>query len=337
MEAFNAFKKYLELDKKDVLMKLEQNASLFDIYNNYFDMAAKAFNAKNYASAVTNFKNALMVESYVRSEDLDYNGYKFPSLDTTLILNTAVAARLAKNDSESIACYQVLADSNVTGPKYLEIYETLVEYYKNKKNNAAFNKALDQGRKLYPTQAYWNAIEVEQISEMGNKQDVFKKYDELTTQNPTEYVWAYNYSVELFNYVYNNEDKSVDKTPYKTKLEEMIKKTIAIKSTGDANLLMAKYLYNNYFDLEDEAKAVKGATPQDVNKRKALYAKAISQKDLAIPYCEAANKYYESFPTLTREDKSGYRKSLNILQDIYQAKKDFAKVAFYEKKANAIQ
>ena len=48
MEAFNALKKYLELDPKNILGTLEQNVRFFDIYNGYFDIAANSFNSKNY-------------------------------------------------------------------------------------------------------------------------------------------------------------------------------------------------------------------------------------------------------------------------------------------------
>ena len=37
MEAFNAFKKYYELDPKAILATLEQHVRLFDIYSGYFD------------------------------------------------------------------------------------------------------------------------------------------------------------------------------------------------------------------------------------------------------------------------------------------------------------
>ncbi len=64
MEAFNAFKKYQAMDPKNVYMVLEQNVRLFDLYNGYFDLASKAYEAKDYASAYTNFSNASMVEDY---------------------------------------------------------------------------------------------------------------------------------------------------------------------------------------------------------------------------------------------------------------------------------
>src|SRR5690606_19266239 len=85
MEAFKAFQKYIEMDPKTVLMTLEQNVRLFDIYNGYFDLGAKAFNTKNYDEAYTNFKNASIVEDYVAAKGYEYNNFKFPTMDTALI------------------------------------------------------------------------------------------------------------------------------------------------------------------------------------------------------------------------------------------------------------
>lgn len=96
MEAFESFKKYIELDPKTILMTLEQNVRLFDLYNGYFDLGAKAFNSKNYEEAFKNFKNASIVEDFVASKNYEYNGFKFPKMDTSLIQNIALAALLSK-------------------------------------------------------------------------------------------------------------------------------------------------------------------------------------------------------------------------------------------------
>ena len=45
MEAFNAFKKYYEIDPKAVRATLEQHVRLFDIYNGYFDLGVSSFGA----------------------------------------------------------------------------------------------------------------------------------------------------------------------------------------------------------------------------------------------------------------------------------------------------
>src|SRR4026209_2534220 len=79
MEAFNAFKKYYEIDPKAIRATLEQHVRLFDIYNGYFDAGVANFSQGDalskekkdaesqakFSDSYTSFKNALMVEEYI--------------------------------------------------------------------------------------------------------------------------------------------------------------------------------------------------------------------------------------------------------------------------------
>lgn len=337
MEAFEAFKKYQELDKKNILMALEQNVSLFDLYNGLFDLGAAAYNDKNYKAAFENFRDALVVEDYVRTKGFDYQGYKYPVLDTQLVLNTALAARFDKNDEAAVTYYSILSAANVTGPEYLEMYQFLAIHYKDKKDAANFSAALAQGRKLYPEDPFWTALEMESV-EGGTKDEVYAKYDEMINRNPTDYTMVYNYAVDLYNYIYAGDGVAADKKEaYKIKLAEVIKKTIAVKSNGDANLLMGRFLYNSAYDYSDESKKIKGAKPEDVKNRKALNDKYLAQMNEAIPYCEAANKYFAALPTLKPIEKANYKQSLGILQNIYLIKKDAVKAEAYGKQVTDLQ
>ena len=130
MQAFEALKKYQELEPKNLLLILEQYNTFFDIYGNYFELGAKAFNAGDYKSAFTNFKNAESVEEYIKSKDIEAsNGFKFPALDTSLIQNTALSAKLAKDSADAAVYYKKVTDANLSDPQYLGSYEFLVEYY----------------------------------------------------------------------------------------------------------------------------------------------------------------------------------------------------------------
>src|SRR5688572_28331844 len=43
-ESYDAFKKYYELDTKNVMGQLEQNARIFQLYDSYYNAAIRAFN-----------------------------------------------------------------------------------------------------------------------------------------------------------------------------------------------------------------------------------------------------------------------------------------------------
>jgi len=95
----------------------------------YFDIGAREFNKKNYTTSFDGFKNALAVEEYVRGKNYDYNGFKFPVLDTSLIINTAIAANQSKDEASAVVYYKKLTDANLASEQYLNIYQFLTEYY----------------------------------------------------------------------------------------------------------------------------------------------------------------------------------------------------------------
>src|SRR6478672_11588121 len=50
-EAFDAFKKYQQLDQKNIMMTLDQNVGLFQLYDLYYNSGIKNYNAKDYVKA----------------------------------------------------------------------------------------------------------------------------------------------------------------------------------------------------------------------------------------------------------------------------------------------
>jgi tetratricopeptide (TPR) repeat protein len=58
-QAFEAFRKYQELDKKNIMMTLDQNVGLFQLYDLYYNQGIKQYNQKNYSDAFTKMRNAL--------------------------------------------------------------------------------------------------------------------------------------------------------------------------------------------------------------------------------------------------------------------------------------
>ena len=115
MDAFEAYKKYQELDPKNAMMKDNENVEFFGLYNAYFDDAIAKYNGKKYADAFKSFRNAMMIEDFVHSKNYSYKGYSFPAMDTQLIQNTALSAYLAKDSASAAVYYQKLADAKIKG------------------------------------------------------------------------------------------------------------------------------------------------------------------------------------------------------------------------------
>ncbi|MEO6550196.1 MAG: hypothetical protein ABIN94_19490 [Ferruginibacter sp.] len=332
--AFEAIKKYRELDPKSELLAQQNNSTLFDLYVGYYsDLGVKAYLAKDPAAAFDNFKRALEVHDYINSNSLTgNNGYKFAPLDTMLTLYTAIAASEAKKPDEAAVYYQKIVDADITDPQYVDAYQVLAERFKTKKDKTAFSNIIAKGRKSFPANnEYWTAMEIEEATEGIGKPEIFTRYEELMAKNPGNYTLPYNYSVELYRYIYSDSLKNVNTNEYKNKLPDILKKAIAIKSTSEANFLLANFLYNNSIDISEDARKTKGVKPDDIKKKKDLQAQSDGAMNAAIPYAEAVVGLYAGITKPKSSEKINYKQSLVILKNIYESKKDMAKVASYDK------
>ncbi|CAN5252087.1 hypothetical protein BH11BAC5_BH11BAC5_19970 [soil metagenome] len=339
-EAFTALQKYFQLDPKGTLSKDESNSILFDLYAGFSsDLGVKAYTQKNYDVAFENFKKAIEVHDFIYSKGLEgANKYKFNGIDTMLTLYTAIAANDAKKKDDAAIFYKKLVDANIADTQYVDAYQYLADYYKGKKDIAAFTDIIDKGKKLYPKNAeYWTALEIEQATDGVEKPQIFDKYDALLAKYPDNYILSFNYSVELYRYIYSDEMKNANADVYKEKLPEILKKAIAIKSTPEANFLMANFLYNNSIDISEEARKIKGPKPADLKTKKDKEANATKQMNDAIPYAENVVNLYAENAKPKPGEKVNYKQALVILKNIYDVKKDVAKSAAYDKKIKEAQ
>lgn len=336
MEAFNAFKKYYEMDPKAVRGTLEQHVRLFDIYNGYFDMGVASFGASNFDDAYKNFKNALAVEEYIASKGYEYNGFKFPAFDTTLVQNIALSAYRAKKDDEAVVYYKKIADQKIAGKDNVDIYQLLVEYYTKKNDRATREHYLQLGRQLYPADDRWYQIELDEV-DAKDKKALFAKYEELIPKYPDKYIMSYNYAVELFNYTYAGDKKPADYKESQKKIESVLKSTMTVnKSYPEANVLMARHFYNVLYDIQDEMQAIKGTTAADQKKKADLKGKMTEAADQLIVYAQGAFDIYSSKATLKAGEKGNYKVTAGYLATAYDVKGDKTKADEYRKKAEGV-
>ncbi len=335
-EAYAALRKYQELDPKDIWLKLEEYGSYLDLYAGFYDLGASEFNAKNFDAAYRSFNKALEVKDYTLQKNYTYTQIKLQPLDTALVSNTAKAALLAKKMDEGIALYKKLTDAGVAGPEYMDVYEYLVDYYSKKPDQASLKPLLEKAKRLYPKNDYWTAIELKEAEGNGDKTALYAKYDELLVKDPSNYVLAYNYAVELYNSVVGRNATAAADPVVKDKLTSVLKIAIAADTGVDANVLMSNHLFNMFADLSNEALLIKGTKPEDVKKKNELKAKVDAKINEAIPYAEASVRYFESHSSLKPAQKANYRIILDHLSEMYGAKKDPKKVAEYEAKLKAL-
>ena len=336
MDAFNAFKKYYEIDPKAIRATLEQHVRLFDIYNGYFDMGVASFGASKFDDSYASFKNALAVEEYISSKGFEYNGFKFPAFDTTLVQNIALSAYRAKRDDEAVVYYKMIADKKIAGKDNVDIYQLLVEYYKKKNDMVNRDKYLQLGRELFPADERWYQIELDEV-DSKDKKALFAKYDELMPKYPDKYIMSYNYAVELFNYTYAGDKKPADYRESQKKIESVLKTTMAAnKSYPEANVLMGRHFYNVLYDIQDEIGAIKGTTAADQKKKADLKVKMTEAADQLIVYAQAAYDIYNGKATLKAGEKGNFKVVSGYLATAYDVKGDKAKADEYRKKGEGI-
>ena len=333
LQAFEAFKKTQELDKNDVRLKLEGYSSYLNLYAGLYDVGAGAFNAKDYDQAFNAFKSALDVENFILNRKYTYEGTNLYALDTSLVLNTAIAAMQAKKEDEALVYYKKLVDGNVSEKQYQEVYEYLVDYYIKKDDQANLQPTLEKAKRFYPQSDFWIDVEMEAVRKKGDKPALFAKYEELIAKNPTNFLLTYNYAIDLFNNVYVGENKDADQTAEKEKLTTALKAAIANDKGIDATVLMTKHLYNLSSDLSIAANLAKGTKPEDIKKKADLTAKTKAAMNEFLSYGDKVAAHYDpQVATLKPVDKAKYKELLANMSEVYNYLKDPKKQAEIDKK-----
>jgi hypothetical protein len=330
-EAYNAFKKYLELDPKNIRGTLQQNWWFFDLYNENIKTALTQHNNKDYANAVKNYKNAFDVHDFILKNKFQYNNQSLPVLDTTYLYYAGSAALEAKDTALAIQYFDQLANANIGGKDYLFVYQTLVNYYNAKGDKANLDRAVGLGKKLYPDNQYWLYYELQDPSYKTDKKKMLAKYEEILAKNPDNADLKEDYTLELYNFAYTDENNAKDSALHsraKTALTELIN----AKPSAFYNYLMLQALQYEAGVMYEDINKIKGTKPEDV-KRKTTLAAAAKQKDTeAMKYAVVAADLYGKQDKLKSQESAYYKDVLNRLASYYRSQKQMDKAAQYEAK-----
>lgn len=337
--AFDAFKKNQQLDKFDLRMKTEFFKSYLDLYLGFYDLGAQNFNLKNYSAAYNSFSKSQEMENFILSKNYLYDEIKLNKLDTALVMNIAASALQASDTLNAVINYRRITDAGITGLDYERVYEYLARYYLEKKDNSNAQMILAKAKTAYPTNNFWNALEVEQISKSGDIKALLARYDELYNKDPRNFANSYNYAVEMYNSLWANVNKSPD-TALFLKLTTVLKSAIAVDESMDATILLNNHLFNVAADYSTKAaliKVIKTTKPDELKKKKDLNESSINYMNELIPYGESMIKFLSAKTTLTTKQKINYKQVANYLSDAYRVKGDLKKSAEYDKITDSIK
>ena len=347
-EALDAFKKAVldSTNPKVTLLVIKDNYEpVFGIYSGYFAEGAKAFNDAAPKGDTAGFTKAMNL--FIKADDVgQYIAMKkwanIGKVDTTLVLNIAKAGLNAKNDNAARKYFEELADAHIKGlhnakdtadPSYELPYQWLTLDFKQSGDSVNMVKYATIGKELYPNDDYFDFVEMDYYREKGDKPALFKKYDELTSRHPDSLIYHVNYATEIFSYVYNSDEGTVinDQDALLNTLKTQLDKAHSLEpDNSSVNLLYSQYYYNNGIIVLQNAAKIKGPklTPDQQKQRTDLNNKGKDDLKQAIPYAEAAVKTLEIGNK--KSEKSKYKQSVNLLQNIYQSLGDNANLKKYQ-------
>ena len=214
--AFAAIKKYIELEgreederKRNILLTLENNQPLVDIYSGFSGDAASFYNAGNYNDALRDFKSCLAVFDFMSENNV------IPvKLDTTTTLYAGISAEKTNKPDEAATFYAKIAENKCRGEGFVEIYKWLADYYNRKDDVATASKFSKLGREVYPDNPFWTSFDLNMLRDKGSKEQLFDKYEEVIRENPHNHIYLFNYGVELYQAGY---DEDLSKRPANSK------------------------------------------------------------------------------------------------------------------------
>jgi tetratricopeptide (TPR) repeat protein len=335
-QALDAFKKYVDMDEKHLLLVLENYKPITDLYQYYFTTGAAQFKADKQAEAYDDFKKCLAISDYMSSK-----GWTNVKLDTTVVLYTGITAEKSGKKDEAAIYYGRLAEAKISGENNDQIYGWLAGYYAEKKDKTNALKYLSIGREVFPQKAsYWDEYEMQIIRDSGDKNAIAQKYEQMLAKNPNDYQTLFNYSVDLYTSAY---DTSLAKRPANsaetiTKVETNLKKVVELKPDYvNGYLVLGKVIFNEANDIMNESKKIRPQgnvklKPDELKKKNDLRDAANKKFDEAVPYFEKIDALLGSQGKLKGEEKRALKDTYDLLSAIYDYKGNKEKSNLYTDK-----
>lgn len=337
-QAFEALKKYTEVDdKKLLLLQVDGYKPVNEIYQGYFQIGANDYNGGKYDDALKQFSGALAASSFMNSK-----GWTNLKIDTTSTLYAGISAEKAGKKDTAAVYYGKLADAkiaNINGSNMIDIYKWLVDYYNTRKDDANTQKYLALAKEQYPEDLFWPSTELDIIREKGDKRALFAKYDEIVTKFTKNHLFFFNYGLELYQYASDTTKgpRPADYEALTAKSQEMLKKCLEIQPDyPQAALVLGQISYNAGVDLQAQTKKIPGKGPEDIKKRADLRIAAGKKFDEAIPYFEMVDKDLGGKGKLKMDEKGALKDAYDLMINIYEQKNLKDKIDFYTNKFNNV-
>jgi tetratricopeptide (TPR) repeat protein len=345
--ALDAMKKYMDLEstikdstKRYVLLTIDNRRPITDLYSGFSKEAATLYNAGNYNDALKGFQGSLSVFDLLAKNGWTNN----IKLDTISVLYAGISAEKGTKTDTAAYYYSKIADAKAKGQGYESIYKWLADHYKQKNDIENATKYTKLGKEVYPDDPFWLGFEVNMLSETGDKDKLFAKYDELTKANPTNSLYYFNYAVELYKTAYNEDStkRPANSDELITKAVEKSQKSIELDPKyPNSRMLLGQIYYNQAIDIIAKNKKIKPVgkvklTPDQLKQKEDLRQQVSKKFDDAAEQLTKVDELLGGSGKLKMEEKQFLKDSYDLLINIYEQKQNTEKSALYTDKFNNV-
>ena len=345
--ALDAMKKYMDLEsqikdsaKRYMMLTIDNRRPLTDLYSGFSKQAASFYNAGNYNDALKGFEGSLDVFQLLAKKGWTNN----IALDTISVLYAGISAEKANKTDTAAMYYGKIADAKAKGQGYESIYKWLADHYKQKNDVENATKYTKLGKEVYPDDPFWLGFEVNMLSESGNKDQLFSKYDELTKASPTNPLYYFNYAVELYKTAYNEDStkRPANSAELINKAVEKAQKSIELDPKyPNSRMLLGQIYYNQAVEIIASNKKIKPAgkiklTPDQLKQKEDLRQQASKKFDAAVEQLTKVDELLGGQGKLKMEEKQFLKDSYDLLINIFDQKQNTEKSALYTDKFNNV-
>lgn len=322
MEAWAALQKYLQLEPTEEKLKADQYKGVNSIYSSLFAEGVKSYNDKSWDSAFAKFKVVAELGDMFTSRKWSNSAF-----DTTSYLYAGVTAQNAKQNEEAAKYYGKIAEHKVVGQDYESLYDFLVKYYLNNKDEANFQKYVALAKEAYPKNPVWADLEFANKTDNADPATMAKAFADadaaktLTTGNYLDYG----------DYFINN--KKIKDLEAPQRKEYLIKASYAFSRAHDLDTANAVAAYNAgvaaytlFEEASDSARKITGVTPTIKANRAAADKITDAAADKSIEWIEKSYVSLAAKTTRTNTEKNVVGKAADLLYNLYAYKKDRSKV-----------
>ena len=307
--AFESFTKANQLEPKNEWSDEINSLRIPLIVKSIFDEGVKNYQSKDYKGALTSFEKVLLMAP----------------TDTAVLLNTAYSAERAGETDKAVKLYEQLISFKYQD---VNVYSSLSEIYKSRKDMDKALATIQSGRKLFPDNLALLLSEINIFLAEGRSKDAVGSMDAAIAKDPT------NTSLYLaLGSTYDNMAHPSDAAAkialkpeqvadYTSKAESAYKAGLQVNPNDfNLNYYLGAMYFNQAVVLIEDANKMKSNA--EYEKAKLKFVDKFKQ---AEPYFEKA---MEVNPNKTAEDKETYKSTLVSLKQLYlqtDEKEKFTKV-----------